>query len=837
MASRDFLDTVSLTTGIATTRLESERVELPWLRLPSTPPTTTNGAISADSADSRLARRNSRDERSLTRFNPVAPTHVATLAKLASTAPFQAVKLTSRINNRYVPPPTFEFCIPLNLILKGLRLRTEVKLFYLRTCRNFAGMKRQVEPYAAPTDAESGLPTIGAGGQLVLPGTVTLRPTSYRYSFLIERAKELVQLADQIESGMLSALEKRDAEYYNLLRARQDVQMSRAPVQLQELRVQQAEQEVGLAQLQKQGTQLRVDQYQALIDAGLNQSEQQMLNAYVQAAIGQSLAAVADTGIQIAQAFTTALTAGAATLAPALAAAAGVSLLSVGKLFATRGVIRAEQEAQTASIYASLERRQEEWELQKSIAKHDVMIGAQQIRIAQNQVRVAGQEHNIAKLETDYPNEPLEFLRNKFTNVELYDWMSSVLEGVYSYFLQQATAVAKLAENQLAFERQEVPPAYIQADYWVLTEGGVGGTLSAAASDRRGLTGSARLLQDIYKLNQYALETNQRKLQLTQTFSLAQLFPIELQQLRQTGVITFETPMELFDRKFPGHYLRLIKQVRTSVIALIPPAEGIHATLSTGGLSRVVIGGNNGFQKVNIQRPPESVALTSPINATGLFELNPAPELLLPFEGIGVDTFWELRMPKAANLFDYRTIADILITIEYTALNSYDYRQQVILTLDNKISADRSFSFRNQFADAWYDLHNPEQTNTPMVICFKTERSDFPPNVEDLKIQQLLLYFALSNGNSFEVSVTHLHFTEKDGIGTVGGGATSIDGLTSTRKGNGSSWTSILGKTLIGEWELALPNTEEMKNRFKDEKVEAILFVITYSSRTPEWPI
>lgn len=51
----------------------------------------------------------------------------------------------------------------------------------------------------------------------------------------------------------------------------------------------------------------------------------------------------------------------------------------------------------------------------------------------------------------------------------------------------------------------------------------------------------------------------------------------------------FETPMELFDRDFPGHYLRLIKCVRTSVIALIPATEGIHATLATTGLSRVVV--------------------------------------------------------------------------------------------------------------------------------------------------------------------------------------------------------------------------------------------------------
>lgn len=43
--------------------------------------------------------------------------------------------------------------------------------------------------------------------------------------------------------------------------------------------------------------------------------------------------------------------------------------------------------------------------------------------------------------------------------------------------------------------------------------------------------------------------------------------------------------MAMFDREFPGHYLRLIKRVRTSVIALIPPTGGVKAALSTMGLS------------------------------------------------------------------------------------------------------------------------------------------------------------------------------------------------------------------------------------------------------------
>jgi hypothetical protein len=426
------------------------------------------------------------------------------------------------------------------------------------------------------------------------------------------------------------------------------------------------------------------------------------------------------------------------------------------------------------------------------------------------------------------------FLSTKFTNVELYDWMSGVLEGVLRFFLQQGTTMAQLAANQLAFERQEVPPPYIQADYWEAPSDGFGST-DGKASDRRGLTGSARLLQDIYQLDQYAFDTNQRKLQLTRTISLAEMAPAEFQRFRETGVMLFVTPMEIFDRDFPGHYLRLIKRVRTSVIALIPPTHGIRATLSTTGASRVVIGGDI-FQTVLANHGPQSVALCSPRDATGLFELEQQSEMLLPFEGLGVATNWEFRMPKAANLFDYRTIADVLITIDYTALNSFDYYQQVIQTLKPTLSANRPFSFRHQFADQWYDLHNPDLTSTPMTVRFTTVRDDFPPNLDKLKIQQVALYFARASGKLFEVPVSHMHFTEQGSAGAVGGGSASIDGVISTLKSNAGSWTAMIGKAPFGEWELALPNTVEMKNRFKKEEIEDILFVITYSGRTPEWP-
>jgi hypothetical protein len=80
---------------------------------------------------------------------------------------------------------------------------------------------------------------------------------------------------------------------------------------------------------------------------------------------------------------------------------------------------------------------------------------------------------------------------------------------------------------------------------------------------------------------------------------------------------------------------------------------------------------------------------------------------------------------------------------------------------------------------------------------------------------------------------------KKEGDETpVGGSPDSIDGVISTRRANGSNWAPITGnKPPVGEWELTLPTDETTKNLFRNEEMEDILFAITYSGRTPEWPV
>src|SRR5205823_646651 len=119
------------------------------------------------------------------------------------------------------------------------------------------------------------------------------------------------------------------------------------------------------------------------------------------------------------------------------------------------------------------------------------------------------------------------------------------------------------------------------------------------------------------------------------------------------------------------------KRVTVSLVALVPPTDGIHATLLSSGISRVVVGPDI-FQPIAVRREPQSVALSAAAASSGVFPFEQQAELANPFESDGVDTTWEFRLPAAGNRFDFDSIADVLMTIDYTALDSDDYGRQVV---------------------------------------------------------------------------------------------------------------------------------------------------------------
>jgi hypothetical protein len=121
-----------------------------------------------------------------------------------------------------------------------------------------------------------------------------------------------------------------------------------------------------------------------------------------------------------------------------------------------------------------------------------------------------------------------------------------------------------------------------------------------------------------------------------------------------------------------------------------------------------------------------------------------------------------------------------------------------------------------------------------MKVGFRLLPEDFPPSLEEPRIEHVALY--ASRRGTAELMISALLLRGVGAPGAVGGGARTVDGLASTRAGSGASWAGMIGRCPVGEWELTLPDTEEVRRRFGDGEVRDLFLVVSVVGRTPSWP-
>ena len=157
------------------------------------------------------------------------------------------------------------------------------------------------------------------------------------------------------------------------------------------------------------------------------------------------------------------------------------------------------------------------------------------------------------------------------------------------------------------------------------------------------------------------------------------------------------------------------------------------------------------FQTVTLRREPEAIAFTAPSNASGLFELEPDNGMLLPFGGMGVDTVWRLELPKPANPFDFRTVTDVLLTLEIHSRPGQtagpkcpapgDPTARPLHTADSVVQRLRPTSRTPR-----YDLNNPDYRQDParrMRGRFTgLTRDDSPPTSATSRSRRMTLFAA-----------------------------------------------------------------------------------------------
>ncbi len=171
------------------------------------------------------------------------------------------------------------------------------------------------------------------------------------------------------------------------------------------------------------------------------------------------------------------------------------------------------------------------------------------------------------------------------------------------------------------------------------------------------------------------------------------LDPQQILDLRSSGTCQIVIPEVLYDLDHPGHVKRRIKSVSLSIPCVAGAYTSISANLSIAD------------QNVKVK----NMATSSAVSDSGLFELNFNDARYLPFEGADAANVWNLSLPTAMRQFDYSSINDVIMHINYTAeegsAQDKTNAENNLITSLNQLTEGNSlasmFSLKAQYPEAW----------------------------------------------------------------------------------------------------------------------------------------
>ncbi|MDB5200365.1 MAG: hypothetical protein JWO92_2328 [Chitinophagaceae bacterium] len=585
---------------------------------------------------------------------------------------------------------TFYYCIPKNEKLLDYWKRIGEQLFKIRHCMNIDGIERQLALFDPPIDPGLLVKAVASGlsiGQAIAGLSAPL--PQYRFLTIVQKANEFCNEVKSLGGGLLAALEKKDAEAMSLLRSTQEIRMHEAIREIRKKQIEEAKVNVESLVKTKNLTEEKKKYYEGL--SYMNPAE----------IIAFTLSTAA-TALDVAIAAGYALSGGLKLIPQIVGGGSGFGgsphvVVDIGgeqfgdsaeDLVKTISSISQalDKGASLASTQGSYMRRQEEWDFQAILATKELVQIDKQIAGAEIRLAMAEKELENHELQIEQSKETKAFMENKFTNLELYNWMIGQISGVYFQSYQLAFDVAKKAERCYRFELGLEDSDFIQFGYW--------------DSMKKGLLSGEKLCLDIHRMESSWYDQNKREFEITKHISLAQLDPLALLTLKQNGECFVNLPEEIFDLDYPGHYFRRIKSVAVSVPCIIGPYNNLNCTLTilksrtrTSALSTVDYSiapgdADDGFT-YNYSTIQQMVT-SSGQNDAGMFDVNLKDERYLTFEGHGAISEWKIEINKDFKNFDMDTISDVILHVRYTARQggkvlANTVKTQLISNFDNII--------------------------------------------------------------------------------------------------------------------------------------------------------
>ena len=666
---------------------------------------------------------------------------------------------------------TLYFCIPRNEKLLGYWDTVADRLFKIRHCMNIEGVVRQLPLFDPPIDPGMLVKAAAAGidiSSLVSGLNQPLAPV--RSTLLIQKALEICSEVRALGNALLSALEKRDAEALTLLRQKHEINIQQLAQDVRFLQWKEAESATESLLKSRESTVERYRFYQRLL--GRKEEDRQDITAFslerrtlteenfgevygeLVGQYGQSItqenypdSKVIDEGKlylnqneneELNEQMPTSKTfQDLATINETITATlyyipkfkidlsywgiGGDTEIAGGQFLGNAGqavtsVLRGigNNHAHSASVAAktaSYERRADDWMLQSNLAARELMQIGRQVISSLIREQITRHEYESLKKQIEQAKEIDQFLRDKFSNVELYGWMQGELSKLYYEYYKFAFDIARKAEQTMKHElmRPELDDLnFIKFNYW---DGG-----------RKGLLAGEALHLDLKRMEMAYHDHNKREYELTKHVSLRQLDPVALLTLKATSTCEVILPEWLFDLDTTGHYMRRIKNVSISIPSVTGPYTSVNCTLSLlkSTLRRSPLLRNDEYERaadeedtrfVDYYGTIQSIVTSNAQNDSGMFETNLRDERFLPFEGAGAESTWKLELPKDYPAFDYATISDVILHIRYTARHGVD-GNKVKTALDNLLQEVNQsnlalfFSLRHDFPTEWSAFAN-----------------------------------------------------------------------------------------------------------------------------------
>ncbi len=720
------------------------------------------------------------------------------------------------------------FCIQANEKLIDYWDTVADRLYKIRHCQDIDGVERKLALFSPPIEPGALIQAASQGLSLgSILADLSSPPPIYRFAHLMQKANEFCADVKALGSALLTALEKKDAEELGRLRASHETHMFELMTDVRERQVLDAKAHKENLEKARTTASFRLQHYIDLlgndsvtvpssptISTTLTADSQLPADTAivtVETDVDESLVNSDESGVKLipkekedlekaldsmtSQQFATGAEgiAGLLHLIPDFAlygtplgvggktrfggSQLGSAASGLAKVPQIISQVHSHQAAQAAKM-AGFIRREQDWTLQANLAAREIIQLDKQITLADIRIQVAKTELENHKKQIENTKEIELFLKDKFTNQELYQWMKEQLFAVYKQSYNLAFDMAKKAEKAYKFELGTKLASFIQYGYW--------------DSSKQGLAAGEKLQLALRQMEKSYLEENRRELELSKSISLARLNPLALIELRETGKCYVIVPEELFDLDFRGHYFRRIKSVRLSIPCVAGPYTSVSCTLRLlNNTVRINTSLGTQYEHNNEEgiwtdddrfrtnyTPVTSIATSTAQNDSGIFEFNFRDERYLPFELAGAISEWqvELSMDKELRQFDYSTISDVILHLNYTARESGGLFKQKATTYIKTFLMNTAklteqplmemFSMKHEFPTEWHKFLHPATDGGEQILKFTLGKERFPFFVQDRDVEVMKLevlakctqatsyYMVLSYGNLDGGSVT-----------------------------------------------------------------------------------